>query len=216
VGFQIEESFRVEAPVETVWAFLVDPERVVECLPGAELTGVVDEDTVRGRIRVSVGPVKAEYAGTATFADVDDDAHRVRIEATGEEAKGPGSASMTMESTVTGAEGGAEVRVTADVEVAGKIVQFGRGMIQTVSQQLFRKFTECARSTLEGSDAEPGGASAPEEDAPGAATTDPSPEARDADDRGGDPERDDDSLNVLSLLFSAVAEKLRGLFGRKG
>lgn len=222
MAFRVEESFRIDAPPDRVWSYLVDPERVVDCLPGAELLEVVDEDEFRGRINVSVGPVKVAYRGTARFADVDPGARRVRIEARGEEASGPGSASMTMESTVTDVDGGAQVEVTADVEVAGKIVQFGRGMIETVSGQLFRQFTDCARSTLEASAAgaptggeETGAPGAdPSAEARGeaaAATTDPSPEARTA--ASGRDGREDDSLNLVGLVLSALWEKLRGLFG---
>lgn len=226
MAFRVEETFRIEAPPERVWAYLVDPERVVGCLPGAELVEVVDEDEFRGRISVSVGPVSVAYRGTATFAEVNADARRVRIEASGEEASGPGSASMTMESTVTEVGGGAEVKVTADVEVAGKIVQFGRGMIETVSEQLFRQFTDCARSTLEGAERR-------ETDGGGAATTDPSPATREravseaegggleAGPRNGDAGSsarrhpgEGDSLRVIPLVFSALWEKLRSLFGR--
>ena len=204
MAFRIEESFRVDASPDRVWAYLVDPERVVSCLPGAELLEILDDSRVRGRIKVKVGPVTAGYQGTAEFAERDPEARRVRVEARGEEASGPGSASMTMESVIEDVEGGSEVRVTADVEVAGKIVQFGRGMIETVSRQLFRQFTECARSALE------------PVDEPAAATTDPAPDRR-----GVEPERqspradDEEAVNLLSLLLSTLGEKIRGLFRRE-
>lgn len=226
MAFRIEERFRIDAPPDRVWAYLVDPERVVGCLPGAELLDRTGEDEFEGRIKVSVGPVSVAYRGTATFGEMDAAARRVRVEARGEEASGPGSASMTMESTVTEADGGSEVLVTADVEVAGKIVQFGRGMIETVSGQLFRQFTDCARSTLESPERGPEGG----ERQPGAATTDPSPPAvsrvgdgadggatdgkpRPGGGRDGSSEPDEGSLSLIPLLFSALTEKLRALFG---
>lgn len=197
MAFSIEESFQVSAPPERVWAYLIDPERVVECLPGAELIDAPAERTFRGRMKVSVGPVTIAYEGTAEFARVDEEARRVRIEARGQEATGPGSARMTMESTVAaGPDGGSEVRVEATVDVAGKIVQFGRGMIRTVSGEIFRQFSECARSTLE---------TAPSAERTAVAAGGPSSSEVDGD-SGKEP------LRPLRLLFSALWNGLRRLF----
>lgn len=197
MAFTVEESFHVLAPPDRVWAYLIDPDRVVECLPGAELLEADDSRTFRGRMKVSVGPVSVAYEGTAEFVEVNEGARKVRIEARGEETSGPGSARMTMESTVTaGDQGGTVVHVRATIEVAGKIVQFGRGMIRTISKQLFSQFSECAGSRL---------AESPEDEAV-AATTDRSPEARPTAPPESEP------LRPVRLLLSGLKEKLRELF----
>jgi carbon monoxide dehydrogenase subunit G len=161
MAIRIEERFRVAAPVEAVWAYLVDPRRVVTCLPGAALTEVVDERTFLGTVKVKVGTVTVSYKGRVRLVEVDAAAHRVRMEGEGRESTGAGSAKMRMESTVAGAGGGAEVVVVSDVDVVGRIVQLGRGMIEQVSHQLFQQFAACVRATLEGeAAARAGGASA--------------------------------------------------------
>jgi carbon monoxide dehydrogenase subunit G len=150
VGFVIKETFRVQAPVDRVWRYLVDPKQVVHCLPGAELTGDEGDRVYLGKVKVKVGPVTASYAGRARLTEVNDAEHLVRLDAEGREAGGAGSAKLRMMSRVEAhRDGGAEVRVEAEVDVAGKIVQFGRGMIESVSKQLFKEFAGCVRASLE-------------------------------------------------------------------
>src|SRR5918992_1299197 len=150
MAFGIKETFRVQAPVDRVWRYLVDPRQVVNCLPGAELTADEGERVYSGKVKVKVGPVTAAYAGRARLTEVNDTEHVVRMDAEGRESGGAGSAKLRMTSQVEPhADGGSEVRVEAEVDVAGKIVQFGRGMIEAVSKQLFREFVSCVRATLE-------------------------------------------------------------------
>ena len=150
MAFKIEESFHVDAPVDRVWRYLIDPRQVVECLPGAELTEAQDDRTFLGKVKVKVGPVVAGYNGKAQLTEVNEQEHRVRIAAEGRESGGAGSAKMTMTSLVAPSPaGGCDVKVEAELDVAGKIVQFGRGMIETVNKQLFRQFTDCAKARLE-------------------------------------------------------------------
>ncbi|HTT71350.1 MAG TPA: SRPBCC family protein [Anaeromyxobacteraceae bacterium] len=148
---KIEERFVVRAPAAAVWAYLIDPRRVVTCLPGAELSEVVDDRTFHGLVKVKVGPVGVSYRGRVLLEEVDVAARRVRMTAEGREAAGAGAAKMRMESRLVEGPGGeTEVTVSAEVDVAGKLVQFGRGMIEQVSHQIFAQFAECVRRTLEG------------------------------------------------------------------
>jgi carbon monoxide dehydrogenase subunit G len=161
MAIHIEERFRVGAPVQAVWEYLVDPRRVVGCLPGAALTEVVDEQTFHGTMKVKVGPVTVSYRGRVRLVEVDTAGHRVRMEGDGRESTGTGSAKMAMESAVTAVDGGTEVVVRSDVDVVGRIVQLGRGMIEQVSHQLFEQFAACVRATLEAEAAARAGEAAP-------------------------------------------------------
>ena len=150
MAFKIEERFEVQAPVERVWKYLIDPARVVECLPGAELVEMKDEHNFVGAIKVKVGPLAMSYKGNAKFTDVNEQTHQVRMVGDAREVGGSGSTKVTMLSTVTPlASGGSEVVVNAEVELVGKIVQFGRGMIEEVSRQMFRQFSTCVKGKLE-------------------------------------------------------------------
>ena len=153
MAFKIEERFEVKAPVERVWNYLIDPKRVVQCLPGAELLEQQDERTFLGAIKVKVGPLSMSYKGQAKFTDINEETHQVRMVGDAREVGGSGSTKVSMLSTVSPLDGGGcEVLVNADIDLVGKIVQFGRGMIEEVSRQMFRQFSTCVRQQLEVAD----------------------------------------------------------------
>jgi carbon monoxide dehydrogenase subunit G len=150
MGMQIEKSFVVQAPAAAVWAFLTDPHRVARCLPGAAITEKIDDQSYAGTITVKVGPVTANYRGKMRFERLDEAAGEADIAASGQETRGKGGADMRMKSKVTGrGPNETEVAVVSDVNVMGVLAQFGRGMIQDVSDQLFQKFTDAMRRELE-------------------------------------------------------------------
>lgn len=150
MAFKIEEKFEVQAPVERVWQYVTDPKRVVECLPGAQLLEQKDDGTFLGAIKVKVGPMSMSYKGQAKFTEKNEETHQVRMVGDAREVTGSGSTKVSMLSTVVPlANGGSEVSVNADVELAGKIVQFGRGMVEEVSRQMFRQFSTCVKQHLE-------------------------------------------------------------------
>jgi carbon monoxide dehydrogenase subunit G len=150
MAFKIEERFEVQAPVERVWQYLIDAQRVVHCLPGAELIEQQDERTFLGAIKVKVGPLSMSYKGQAKFTEINEETHQVRMVGDAREVGGSGSTKVSMLSTVSAsANGGAEVLVNADINLVGKIVQFGRGMIEEVSRQMFRQFSTCVKKQLE-------------------------------------------------------------------
>ena len=151
MAFRIEETFQVDAPLAAVWSYLIDPRQVVRCIPGAELTGSESDRVFLGTVKVKVGPVTVSYAGRAMLTEVDEAARQVRMTGVGRESGGAGSAKLSMTSRLAALpQGGTEIRVEADVDVAGKLVQFGRGMIEQVSKQLFRQFAECVRGEMVG------------------------------------------------------------------
>ena len=173
MAFKIEERFEVQAPVERVWKYLTDPKRVVECLPGAELIEQKDEHTFLGAIKVKVGPLSMSYKGQAKFTEINEQTHQVRMVGDAREVSGSGSTKVSMLSTVSPlANGGSEVLVNADIDLVGKIVQFGRGMIQEVSKQMFRQFSTCVKKHLEVAEEPP-----PQQQQPENNPTEPEPKA---------------------------------------
>ena len=150
MGVSVAEEFEVRASADRVFAWLIDPRQVVECLPGAELLEAQDERTFTGRMRVKVGPVTASFRGRARFDELDAAARRVRMSGEGQDTGGAGSAKMTMVSVVESLpDGGARIRVQSDVEVVGKLMQFGRGLMEEVSRQMFKQFAACVAAKLE-------------------------------------------------------------------
>ena len=187
MGIPVEKQFVIDAARAEVWAFLTDPSRVAGCLPGAAITEQVDERTHAGTIAVKVGPVSARYKGTVRFERLDEAEGVAEIVAAGQDVRGKGGADMRMTSRVV-ERGPAETEVTvaSTVNITGILAQFGRGMIQDVSDEMFRRFTDAMRAELESaSDGE--GPDTPAGDRPDAAS--PAEEAADA--PGPDAERPD-------------------------
>lgn len=147
---QIEQQCVINVPPRQVWAFLTDPYQVVSCLPGASITEKLDDRTYAGTMTVKIGPVTASYKGKICFEHLDPETYTAEITGRGQEGRGKGSAEMRMESRLQALQGGgAEVTVLAEVNLIGPLAQFGRGVIQDVSDQLFRQFTASMKQQLE-------------------------------------------------------------------
>lgn len=166
---EIENSFTVAAPADRVYGHLLDVNNVVRCVPGAELSEMVDADTFKGKVKIKVGPVTVSYNGTARITERDAANRTATLRAEGRETTGSGSANATTRMSV--AEDGASSVVTlaTDFTVVGRIAQFGRGIMEDVSKHLVGQMAECIRATLEAGDAG-GGADAGTAGADGAAT----------------------------------------------
>jgi carbon monoxide dehydrogenase subunit G len=142
-----------------VWDLLVDPRRVVDCVPGGELDAVVDGRTFDGRVRVRLGALTLAYRGRVRLAEVDLAARRVRIVGEALESAGAGWARLTLDSWLTALPGGrTAVAVLAQVEVAGRMVEVWRGLLEQVARQVFQQFAACVRATAEAEAARPPGA----------------------------------------------------------
>lgn len=185
---ELTNEFEVGVPVEQAWAVLTDVERIAPCLPGAQLQEV-EGDEYRGVVKVKVGPITAQYKGTATFVEKDDANHVAKLKADGRDTRGNGNANAMITATLVPVGEGTKVTVETDLQITGKVAQFGRGVLADVSSKLLGQFVENLETTVlsgetatsaTGSDAE--GAAA---DADGAGTAEASSSA---DDSGGDPE----------------------------
>jgi hypothetical protein len=138
---QIEDSFRVDVPVDEAWRVLLDFERIAPCMPGAQLQEV-EGDEYRGVVKVKVGPITAQYKGAAKLETVDDATHTAVISAAGRDTRGQGNASATIKLTLSPDGDGTRVEVDTDLSITGKVAQFGRGVIGDVSTKLLAQFVE--------------------------------------------------------------------------
>lgn len=167
---ELEHEFTVPVGVEKAWDVLLDVERIAPCMPGATVLDVRG-DEFAGTVRVKVGPIAMTYAGDARFAEKDEAAHRVVMEAAGKESRGSGTAKATVTATLAEAPGGGTaVRVLTDLTVTGRPAQFGRGMLQDVGGRLIGQFADNLADTLQADQAP-----APEANGGGSASATPSP-----------------------------------------
>lgn len=158
---ELTDEFTVPLTPERAWEVLADIERVVPCLPGARLTEI-DGDDHKGEVRVRVGPINATYQGVARFLERDAAAGRAVLRAEGSDSR-QGGASATLTATLTPDGDGTKVVVVTDLDVAGKLAQFGRGVLADVSAKLLDQFAECLKAELE---AEPAAAEPPADEEP--------------------------------------------------
>ncbi len=150
MAFEIVKTFVVKAPAPAVWEFLVDPQRVARCLPGASIAEKLDEKTYSGAMTVKVGPVSSSYKGKVVFARLDPATRTAEIVATGTDVRGRGGADLRLTSSVKEiAPGETEVTAVSLVNITGILAQMGRGMIQDVSDQMFQVFSQRMRAEVE-------------------------------------------------------------------
>ena len=209
---KLEQTFEVEAPIDAVWAALIDVERVAPCLPGAEVTEVGEDGTYTGTFSVKLGPTTASYRGTLKIEEVDEAAHAVTMRASGTDKRGQGGAKALMHSTVTEREGGgARVEVETDFTITGRLASFSRGgMIKDISNRLLGEFANCLQETLAAEQT----AAAPETtEAAVSAASEPAPQTERPQARPAAPPKAK-PISGFSLFFGALLDRLRRLFGR--
>jgi len=138
---EITDSFRVSTPIDATWNVLLDIEGLAPCLPGAQLQEI-EGDEYRGVVKVKVGPITAQYKGTAKLAEVDETNRRIVIDAAGRDTRGQGNAKATIVVTMSPEGAGTKVDVATDLSITGKVAQFGRGVLADVSSKLMGQFVE--------------------------------------------------------------------------
>jgi carbon monoxide dehydrogenase subunit G len=136
---ELKDTFTVDVPPERLWEVLTDVERIAPCVPGFELEEV-DEPDYRGRMKIKVGAIQMTYDATITFAERDDAARRAVLKVKGKERRGPGAVDATTTASLSGDNGKTTAEMVTDVQVTGRIAQFGRGIISDVSSRLTEKF----------------------------------------------------------------------------
>jgi carbon monoxide dehydrogenase subunit G len=136
---ELAHEFTVAVPVEQAWNVLTDVARIAPCMPGAQLTEV-NGGTYHGQVKIKVGPITAQYKGTASFAEKDEAARRVVLKAAGRDTRGQGTASATVTAAMAEEAGSTTVSIVTDLSVSGRAAQFGRGVMADVSARLLEQF----------------------------------------------------------------------------
>jgi uncharacterized protein len=150
VSVEFDNSFEVPLPPDKAWPVLMDIHRIAPCMPGAELTEVVDEKTYKGKIGVRLGPVALTFAGTVRFEEIDNVNHSARVKAQGTDAKGRGGANATAVFRLEPSAAGSKVVVHTDLSLSGSVAQYGRGvgMIQATAAQIINQFAGNLKAQL--------------------------------------------------------------------
>jgi carbon monoxide dehydrogenase subunit G len=165
----LNNDFRVGVPVSQAWSVLSDVERIAPHLPGAQLQEI-EGDEYRGIVKVKVGPITAQYKGTAVFLEKDEAAGKMVLRCTGRDTRGQGNANATITVLMKPDGDGTRVTVSTDLTVTGKVAQFGRGVLADVSAKLVGQFVAALEADLRDNGAS---APVPAEVSAGSAEADP-------------------------------------------
>lgn len=145
----IKNSIEVDQPIDQVWEFCQDVPQVAACLPGAELNEEIGPDQYAGKVGISMGPVKMQFAGTADVTERDHDNKTIVIDAAGSDQKGQGQANLGLTVKLVPTAAGTRLEVEQDIQLSGAAAQYGRGMIGDVSQVLMRDFAANMQARLD-------------------------------------------------------------------
>ena len=151
---KLENEFTVPASIDEAWAVLLDVPRVAPCLPGATVEPVQGEEgEYKGQMKIKIGPITASYKGTVKIQEADEANHKVAMRAQAKDARGQGTASATITSTMEEVADGTRISVVTDMRVTGPAAQFGRGVMQDVSAKLMGRFADCLAEQMSASPA---------------------------------------------------------------
>lgn len=179
---QLINEFTVNRPIDEAWPIITDVEKIAPCMPGAELQEV-EGDTYRGVVKVKLGAISTQFKGDAKFIERDDENHRAVIKGKGRDTGGRGNASADITAQAEAlSPTSTKCVVTTDLQISGKVAQFGRGILGDVSSKLMEQFADNLNTMLDEQDdspAEPSADAPATADAPAAGTTasDPAPAA---------------------------------------
>ena len=146
----LNKQFHIEEPIDVVWGYLIDPHKIVTCVPGASLTEQIDDTNYKGEMTLKFGPVKAKYAGQITFEEINEETKNMRLLGKGLDSKGKGSADMLMNGALTEKDGGTEAEFSMEVTITGMLAQFGSRLITDVSNSVFDKFVQNLKDKIAG------------------------------------------------------------------
>lgn len=197
---RIENSFEVPAPPEQAWELLMDVPRVIPCMPGATLAETVDDDHWKAKLAVKLGPIALSFDADVEREAADVAERRAVLSTKARESKGRGSANATIESRLAAQNGGTRVDIATELQLAGAVAQYGRGMVQSVAAQLTSQFADCLKAQL----AAPPAAAAPGEQEAAASPAPPPaapPQAK--------------PVSGLSLGLRALLDVVRNAFRRR-
>ncbi|GAB3863901.1 hypothetical protein GCM10028801_32310 [Nocardioides maradonensis] len=210
---ELTHSFAVPSSVDATWASFQDIAALAECFPGAQVTAVGETEdgspTFEGTCKVKLGPIALVYAGAGSFVERDEPGHRFVVEAKGRDKRGNGTAGATVTVTMASAEQGTQVDVRTDLAITGKPAQFGRGVMQDVSDKLLGQFVACLEQKLA---AESGVQPADGESAPAADSVTPSAPSSPASSSPAPAAGDDEALDlgaaVLPILLKSYGKQV--------
>ncbi len=209
---KLNNEFTVNVPVGDVWNVLLDLERITPCLPGASLTEETGEREYDGAMKVKLGPVTQQYSGTVKIQEADESAHRAVLRADGKDARGQGTASATIISTLHDeGNGSTRVQVETDMQITGRAAQFGRGIQQQVSEKLLQRFADCLEQEIQNGGASSGADLSGVQPSTNGSSGQGQPQPESAQHGGGGQQGGVEALDLGEVSRGAIMERVKPL-----
>ena len=214
---EFDNSFEVPLPIDDAWKVLMDIRRVAPCMPGAELTDVVDDRTYKGKIAVRLGPVALTFAGIVKFEDIDNASRKARVAAQGNDAKGRGAANAVAAFHLEPANGGTKVLVHTNLTLSGAVAQYGRGVgiIQMTAAQIITQFANNLKAQLAQDGAAAVAVTPPAAAPPASAPPAPTPQSTAPVTAPQAPPSAAKPISGFALMANVLWASLKRLFGRE-
>ena len=206
----LHHEFTVPVPAADAWKILTDLERLSPCLPGAQLTEI-EGDIYRGQVKIKVGPILAQFKGQASFVSRDDANFLASLKAEGRDTGGKGNASATITARLEPVSASsAKCTVDTQLNISGKVAQFGRGALADVSDKLLLQFVDNLNTLIASQPVESAPAAAPS--ATSAAPSTPAAPSATPSVRKIEQTQEVAPLNLLDTAGSTIAKRLVPVF----
>jgi carbon monoxide dehydrogenase subunit G len=208
MNVELERTFPVPGAADVAWGFLQDIEAVAACMPGAKITEKVADDRFKGTVTVKVCPATMSFRGEVTVRDIDSATHSLKLLGKGTDSTGTSGASMDLAARIVAAGPGSSNLVgKSDVSMSGKAATFGGRMMTSVADQVLKQFADnfAAQVAARAAQAKVPATSAGADSPASASAAAPSPT----------PPKPAAELDGLALLWAALKDWLRGLFGKR-
>ncbi|UGS35930.1 SRPBCC family protein [Capillimicrobium parvum] len=202
---ELTNEFTVAAPIGEAWPLLTDIERIAPCVPGFRLTGSSDGE-YQGTMKVKVGAVQTTYECVVRFVEFDEEQHRAVIAAQGKEVRGQGGVTASITSTLSPEGDGTRATVVTNLDVTGRVAQFGRGILADVSNRLVKQFVAKLETTMLEPDPRP--AEGPASGRGGATSSGSAASPPTSSASAAAPPGDDEALNLLSVAGAPMVKRL--------
>jgi uncharacterized protein len=201
---EFDSSFEIPLAPDQAWPVLMDVARIAPCMPGAELTEIIDAQNYKGKISVRLGPVALAFAGRIQLEDIDNTKHSARVKAQGSDAKGRGAANAAATFKVEPKGTGSIVLIHTDLMLSGAVAQYGRGvgMIQATAAQIIKQFADNLRAQLAQQSAAPAASAQTRAAEAGAPPSPATPAAV-------------KPISGFSLMLRVILQQIAALFGQR-
>jgi carbon monoxide dehydrogenase subunit G len=142
----LSASYTFNAPVDQVWALLMDTDRIASCLPGCKGLHPIGENRYEAELAVAVAAISGSFKGTITLEDLQPPrSYRLVVEGTGRPGFVKGQANVTL----VPAGDRTTVQIEADAEAGGMIARVGQRLLDGVARMTMDRFYGCLVKQVE-------------------------------------------------------------------